>query len=158
MNPANQDFELYQGSTFIRTITKRAEANLINRGTWSVLAGYDVDDFVVWEGSTYKCIVAHTTAQQPPNATYWGSITPQDLSTSTIQAMIRRTVESSVTSGSFTIDMIDAPNGKFTISLSAAQTDLLDAGTYYYDLEITTGPIVDKIMAGKIIVLSGVTR
>lgn len=38
-------------------------------------AGYNLNDFVTYGGSTYVCILAHATPQTPPNATYWLAIT-----------------------------------------------------------------------------------
>jgi hypothetical protein len=42
----------------------------VNRGTWSSATAYVLNDYVQLNGSTYRCILAHTN-QTPPNATYW---------------------------------------------------------------------------------------
>ena len=152
MKPLRYDFEIHQGSTFSITLTKYANANLINRGTWSSLTTYSVDDVVVWKGVIYKCILAHTTAYEPPNVTYWGSVTPQDLSTSTFSAKIRTDYDDEDALATFTIAYVtDGTDGKIALSLTAAQTAALDFSKAVYDLEVTTGSTVDKWLTGKVI-------
>lgn len=45
----------------------------INRGTWATATAYNLNDLVQYDGSTYGCILAHTSdnGNIPPNATYW---------------------------------------------------------------------------------------
>lgn len=150
-NPIRKDFEIYKGSTFSITLTKYAEANLVNRGTWSDVAEYDVDDFVVWKGVIYKCILAHTTAYEPPNGTYWGSISVQDLSSSTFAGKIRIHPDDAAEIASFTIAYVtDGTDGKITLTLTPAVTAAWEFKQGYYDLEVTTGSVVDKWLTGKI--------
>lgn len=48
--------------------------------------------------------------------------------------------------------------GKLFLSATAAQTGGLDAGFYVYDLEITSGGVVTRIIQGQITVAGEVTR
>jgi ribosomal protein L27 len=45
----------------------------VNRGAWATSIAYVVGDIVSRNGSSYSCILAHTSsaANGPPNATYW---------------------------------------------------------------------------------------
>ena len=157
MAPIPYTFSVYQGSTFGVTLTKYANANLTKRGTWTPYTTYSVDDLVVWNGAIYKCILAHTTGQQPPNITYWDSPTVQDLSSSTFAAKMKRNTSDTNEVASLTIDFVtDGTDGKITLGLTALQTAAL-SGTYYYDLEITTGANIDKWLSGKFIVSDEVT-
>lgn len=53
---------------------------------------------------------------------------------------------------------ITGAQGKLFLSATAAQTGSLDAGFYVYDLEITSGGVVTRIIQGQITVAGEVTR
>lgn len=48
--------------------------------------------------------------------------------------------------------------GKLVLTATAAQTGALDSGFYVYDLEITSGGVVTRIIQGQITVAGEVTR
>lgn len=48
--------------------------------------------------------------------------------------------------------------GKLVLHATAAQTGSLDAGFYVYDLEITSGGVVTRIIQGQVTVAGEVTR
>lgn len=48
--------------------------------------------------------------------------------------------------------------GKLVLHATAVQTGLLEAGFYVYDLEITSGGVVTRIIQGQITVAGEVTR
>lgn len=48
--------------------------------------------------------------------------------------------------------------GKLVLSATAAQTGALDAGFYVYDLEISSGGVVTRIIQGQVTVAGEVTR
>ncbi len=52
---------------------------------------------------------------------------------------------------------LDAPNGRITVTLSAATTGDISAGRYAYDLVLTSGVTVTRILEGKFIVTGAVT-
>lgn len=53
---------------------------------------------------------------------------------------------------------ITGAEGKLVLSATAAQTGALDAGFYVYDLEITSGGVVTRLIQGQITVAGEVTR
>ena len=56
--------------------------------------------------------------------------------------------------------IVDVPNGKLDVSLTAAQTGALKAGRYVYDIEILTSDspaIVTRILEGQVEVTPRVT-
>ena len=62
-----------------------------------------------------------------------------------------------LTSSNGGITIIGA-QGKLILHATAAQTGALDAGFYVYDLEITSGGVVTRIIQGQITVAGEVTR
>lgn len=48
--------------------------------------------------------------------------------------------------------------GTITISVAAATTATIEAGTYVYDLELTTGSTVTRLVEGSLTVTPEVTR
>ena len=54
--------------------------------------------------------------------------------------------------------VITGAQGKLFISATAAQTGALDAGFYVYDLEISSGGVVTRIIQGQVTVAGEVTR
>ena len=53
--------------------------------------------------------------------------------------------------------VFDATNGRITVTLSATVTGAISAGRYAYDLVITSGVTVTRILEGKFIVTGAVT-
>ena len=52
---------------------------------------------------------------------------------------------------------IDGPNGRITVTLSAATTAAISASRYSYDLVVDSGSVVTRILEGKFIVTGAVT-
>jgi hypothetical protein len=64
------------------------------------------------------------------------------------------TTTASTTNGAM---VLDAPNGRITITLSAATTGDISAGRYAYDLVLNSGGTITRILEGKFIVTGAVT-
>lgn len=59
---------------------------------------------------------------------------------------------------SFTCTIVDAPNGKFAISLTSADTASLATSTAYkYDLEVTIAGVTSELLRGDVVVFDEVT-
>ena len=54
--------------------------------------------------------------------------------------------------------VITGAQGKLVLSATAIQTGALDAGFYVYDLEISSGGVVTRLIQGQITVAGEVTR
>jgi len=65
------------------------------------------------------------------------------------------TVVASTANGSM---VIDGPNGRVTVTLSATVTGAIAAGRYSYDLVLTSGSTVTRYLEGKFIVTGAVTQ
>ena len=81
-----------------------------------------------------------------------------DLTDYTARGQIRKSY-TSTNATDFNI-IVDVPNGKLDISLTAAQTGALKAGRYVYDIEILsddTPAIVTRVLEGQIDVTPRVT-
>jgi len=75
----------------------------------------------------------------------------------TVAGQLRKNFNSS-TAVDFTASVTNATDGTIQISLSATQTNSLKAGRYVYDVEITTGSEITRVIEGQIEVTPGVTR
>jgi hypothetical protein len=64
------------------------------------------------------------------------------------------TVVASTDNGSISVD---GPNGRITVTLSAATTAAIVASRYSYDLVVDSGSVVTRILEGKFIVTGAVT-
>jgi hypothetical protein len=81
-----------------------------------------------------------------------------DLTDYTSRGQIRKSY-TSTNATDFNI-IVDVPNGKLDVSLTAAQTGALKAGRYVYDIEILTSDspaIVTRILEGQVEVTPRVT-
>jgi hypothetical protein len=65
------------------------------------------------------------------------------------------TVVASTANGSM---VIDGPNGRVTVTLSATVTGAIAAGRYSYDLVLDSGSTVIRYLEGKFIVTGAVTQ
>ena len=79
---------------------------------------------------------------------------PLDLTAYTANSQIRKTY-TSLTSVPFNTVL---SNGQVMLSLSANATGNLEAGRYVYDVEITDGTIISRIVEGIVTVTPQVTR
>jgi len=64
------------------------------------------------------------------------------------------TVVATTENGRMTLDQI---SGRVSVTLSAATTGAISAGRYSYDLVLTSGVTVTRILEGKFIVTGAVT-
>jgi hypothetical protein len=71
-------------------------------------------------------------------------------------AQIRKHYTSS-TAVTFTVT-IDVPNGEVLLSLTSTQTAAIAAGRYVYDVELTIGSLVSRVIEGIITVTPEVTK
>ena len=87
--------------------------------------------------------------------------TPLDLTgytgTMTVRPFVGATTTTVVASTANGAMVFDATNGRITVTLSATVTGAISAGRYSYDLVITSGVTVTRILEGKFIVTGAVT-
>ena len=87
--------------------------------------------------------------------------TPLDLTgytgTMTVRPFVGATTTTVVASTANGYMVFDATNGRITVTLSATVTGAISAGRYAYDLVVTSGVTVTRILEGKFIVTGAVT-
>ena len=87
--------------------------------------------------------------------------TPLDLTgytgTMTVRPFVGATTTTVVATTANGYMVFDATNGRITVTLSATVTGAISAGRYAYDLVITSGVTVTRILEGKFIVTGAVT-
>ena len=87
--------------------------------------------------------------------------TPLDLTgytgTMTVRPFVGATTTTVVASTANGAMVFDATNGRITVTLSATVTGAISAGRYAYDLVVTSGVTVTRILEGKFIVTGAVT-
>ena len=87
--------------------------------------------------------------------------TPWDLTGYTGTMTVRPFVGASTTTVVATNDngriSVDGPNGRITVTLSAATTAAIVASRYSYDLVVDSGSVVTRILEGKFVVTGAVT-
>ena len=100
----------------------------VSRGAWATSTSYVVGDIVSYNGSSYTCILAHTSsgANTPPNATYW-NLLAQSGSTPTRSP---QTVQ------------ITAIGTSGTIGVGLADTESVPAEAYLNYINLTAGATV----------------
>tara|TARA_R110000850_G_scaffold227107_1_gene352252 strand:+ start:397 stop:735 length:339 start_codon:yes stop_codon:yes gene_type:complete len=84
----------------------------------------------------------------------------KDLTNYSARSQIRKIQTSSDVSAAFTCVVSNAAEGKIQMSLPNADSNVIDAGDYRYDLEIFTAAdaAVSRIVQGKVTVNAGTTR
>lgn len=75
----------------------------------------------------------------------------------TVNSQIRKWYTSSTVSANF-VTNVKEDTGVVTLSLSAEQTANLVAGRYVYDVELSSGPTISRIVEGIVTVTPNVTR
>ncbi len=87
--------------------------------------------------------------------------TPWDLTNYSVTMTVRPFVGASTTTVVATNTngqiSVDGPNGRITVTLSAATTGAIAASRYSYDLVVDSGSVVTRILEGKFIVTGAVT-
>ena len=80
-----------------------------------------------------------------------------DLSNHTITSHIRKNYTSTA-SIAISADALVPPEGTLILNLTSAVSAAMKSGYYYYDVEVTTGSIVTRILEGKIHLRPEVTK
>ena len=80
-----------------------------------------------------------------------------DLSNHTITSHMRKNYTSTV-STAITGTTVNASAGTLTLNLTSAVSAAMKSGYYYYDVEVTTGSTVTRILEGKIHLRPEVTK
>jgi hypothetical protein len=87
--------------------------------------------------------------------------TPWNLTNYDVTMTVRPFVGASTTTVVASTDngmiSVDGPNGRITVTLSAATTAAIVASRYSYDLVVDSGSVVTRILEGKFIVTGAVT-
>jgi hypothetical protein len=104
-------------------------------------------NLVIDQGSTYSTDLS--LIDENEDAIYLGGYTAN--------SQIRKWYSSTNASASFTTS-INVESGVLTLSLTANQTSNLVAGRYVYDVELSAGSEVSRILEGTITVTPQVTR
>jgi len=90
--------------------------------------------------------------------------TARNLQNHTIDAKMKKTYNSDSDNTTVFTTVVDSPqDGIATLSLTNAQTDLLSAGRYVYDVEMAFvdsdgDNIIERVLEGKILVTPSVTK
>jgi phage tail sheath gpL-like len=84
--------------------------------------------------------------------------TPINITGRTYTAQIRSTPDSSTVKASFSCTVTSGSNGQVTCTLSAANSALLSAGNYFWDLQENASGVISTLLAGTVTVLADVTR
>ena len=74
------------------------------------------------------------------------------------RAQLRPSITSSTLSGTFTCTITNAASGIATMAMGYAATAALVPGKYFYDLEVYTGSVVQRLIQGNATVRGEVTR
>jgi hypothetical protein len=83
---------------------------------------------------------------------------PINLTGKTFASKIRRRPTDTQAAATFTMTVINAALGKVSWSLTATQTSAVIAEPHYYDIEMTDGATVTRLMEGTAFVNFEVTR
>jgi hypothetical protein len=81
-----------------------------------------------------------------------------DLTGTTFKSQARVDFTAPTASFEFTASIPSPASGQFYLTLPAFQSSLIPEGAYVYDVEMTTGSVVARIIEGTITVRPEVTR
>lgn len=77
----------------------------------------------------------------------------------TVRSQMRRSYYSANATANITCTITNSSNGEITMSMTAANTTLIKAGRYLFDLEtVDTNGIVSRVLEGIITVTPQITR
>jgi hypothetical protein len=75
-----------------------------------------------------------------------------------VSSQIKKSYYSNSLKGNIVCSLTDAPNGEITLTMTAANTALLNSGRYVFDIKMVDGSAVKtRILEGILIVTPGVT-
>ena len=84
---------------------------------------------------------------------------PIDVTGDSFASQIRYTRDDASPAATFSIDIVDAPNGHIRLTLSSANSALLTVGPAFWDCQRTTAAGVrTTFISGKCTILADVTR
>ena len=83
---------------------------------------------------------------------------PVDITGDVFTSQIRYNRDDTSVAGAFVCTITDAAAGQVRLTLSAASSALLTAGTGYWDLQRNDAGVITTIVAGKCTILADVTR
>ena len=106
-------------------------------------------DLVIDQGSTFAI-----------DLTIKESGSAKDLTGYSARAQMRTTKTSSTVAATFTCTILNASNGTMKMELPATTSSAMEAGMFFYDLEIFTpsDAIVKRLLEGKVTLNQEVTR
>lgn len=83
----------------------------------------------------------------------------KNLANNTFTSQIRKSYYTTSLVSNVTVTVTDAANGKLTLSLDAANTAIIKAGRYLYDVKMTSNTsIVTRVSEGIITVTPSITK
>lgn len=105
-------------------------------------------NILIEQGATFKKIITLKDANN----------VPINLSTYSIASYCKAKVTDTVSLFQFTVVIEDALTGKFSLNLTKTQTEALNFTTAVYDVELTVGSIVSRLLEGSVVLSKGVTQ
>ena len=105
-------------------------------------------NLLIEQGSTFKKIIKLKSADNVPT----------NLTGAVITAYLKNRLSDSTPIVAFTVVLEDALLGKFSINLTAVQTDALTFKTGVYDIEVNIGGIITRVLEGNVVLSKGVTQ
>ncbi len=106
-------------------------------------------DLTITRGDTETIVVNQTTSD---------GVTPVNITGRTYAAQMRTSQDVTAIAGSFVCVVTDGANGQVTCTLSAASSEDLKPGYYYWDVQESASGVISTIIAGTVTVLADVTR
>ena len=76
----------------------------------------------------------------------------------TYSSQLRTSQDVTAIAGSFVCVVTDGANGQVTCTLSAASSEDLKPGYYYWDFQENASGVISTILSGQVTVLADVTR
>lgn len=84
---------------------------------------------------------------------------PQDLTNYTVSSMLKKSLVSVSATDSFVCSVSNPSAGEITIGMSASNTANIPAGTYFYDVKLTSNTLSkSKLIEGVVFVSPTITR
>lgn len=84
--------------------------------------------------------------------------TPIDVTGYTFKSQIRKSYYSTTSTANLNVTVVEAVNGKLVLSLPSDQTANIKAGRYLYDLKMTSGNTITRVIEGIITVTPQVSK
>ena len=106
-----------------------------------------VSNLVIDQGTSFSVIIGYDDL----------SGNPVDLTGYTARSQMRKSYYSS-NAITFTANVSSAIDGEITLSMTAAESANVKAGRYLYDVEITSGNTVIRVVEGIVTVMPEITK